>query len=214
MKRLFLMIPFVLINICSYATNMDKFQHPFYIGVFGGYGWTTWRELVPQPINQNLIMNISTPTYVNESGNIWGLFAGYEFLPYFALEANYMPYPNAKIVFGPNSLYSIQHNGQTSFTSKADEISLLAKIMMIIPKTDMRVFSSVGASDVHRYDSLADTRRVSPTFEAGFNYTFTPHVMGELAATYIGGYGDTELNPSAGYIPFLYSVHVNLAYRI
>ena len=61
-----------------------------------GLGSTTWTGLVPESKNQNLAINISTPINAREGGSSLGALAGYEFTPYFALEANYMRFADAK----------------------------------------------------------------------------------------------------------------------
>lgn len=200
-------------NLYADSAN-NKFKYPFYLGVTGGYGWTTWEGLVPPPEKQNIAMAMSTPTYVNEGGGLWGLFAGYELIPYFALEASYLKYPNAKVVFDPDSIFSFEHDGVTDFITKTETISLMGKIMMIIPHTDIRAYSSLGMADVHRYDQINDHWILSPTFGAGFNYNFTEHVMGEFGAIYTAGRGQSELNPVEDYFPFVYGVFFQLAYRL
>ena len=117
----------LLLGSSSYAATNNKFAYPFYAGVTGGYGKTTWQGLVPPEDKQNLAMELSTPKYVNEGGLLWGLFAGYELLPYFALEASYMHYPDATIAFDSSSIFSFEHDDITTFTSKTEEVSLMAK---------------------------------------------------------------------------------------
>ncbi len=205
---------FILQNLAyAAASPMDKFRYPFYIGVTGGYGSTTWEGLVPTQSNQNAATIISTPTSIQEGGLVWGFFGGYEFIPAFALEGSYLRYPNASVNFSPRSLYSFQNGGQTTLNTHTEELSLLAKIMLFIPHTELRAYSGFGAAGVHRYDQLADIWRLSPTFGIGLNYNFTPHIMTELGARYTGGYGESELNPSQDYLPFLYSAFLRLAYR-
>ena len=78
----------------------------------------------------------------------------------------------------------------------------------------MRVYSSVGVAQVHRWDDMNENNRIAPTFGVGFNYNFAEHVMGELGANYTAGYGESELNPAKDYVPFLFSVFFKVAYRI
>ena len=53
----------------SFAFSQESTQfnpssaHPFYVGVDGGYGSTTWNGLVPAPANMNLGMMTSTPPH-------------------------------------------------------------------------------------------------------------------------------------------------------
>ena len=191
----------------------NKFIHPFYIGVTGGYGSTTWDGLVPSGSNRGTAMLLSTPVNVHEGGGTWGVFVGYEFIPFFALEASYNKYPNAKIFFDPMSLVAFENNGMTELNTSTDSVSVMGKIMLIIPHTDIRAYSSAGIARVHREDPLKESWRLSPSFGVGFNYNFTDHIMGELGANYTGGYGESEINPAEDFVPFLYSVFLRVAYR-
>jgi hypothetical protein len=217
LKRLVLSLGITLTYLFAanqaFASVDDKYKHPYYIGVTGGYGWTTWGGLVPAKKNQNLALLLSTPKYVNESGALWGVFAGYEFIPNFALEAAYMHYPNARVVFDSSSLFAFNHDGTNDFSTRTEMVSLMGKLMLFIPTTDIRVYSSVGAAYVHRSDQMKDYWTASPTFGIGLNYLFSERVMGEFGANYTAGNGEAKLNPAESYFPFLYSVFLRVAYR-
>jgi hypothetical protein len=188
-------------------------SHPLYLGITGGYGSTTWQGLVPSAENQNAAMNMTTPTIVEEGGGVWGAFAGYDFSPYFALEGAYMHFPNATVQFAPFSLFSFEHDDLTEFVTRTETLSLIAKIMLFIPNTKIRAYSGLGVASIHRNDLLNDNWRYSPSFAAGFNYDFTPHIMGEIAGSYTAGYGEAQINPTDVYFPFLYAAYLRLAYR-
>lgn len=206
---LFLLIFFP--SIIQAKTN-NEFKHPIYIGAIGGFGSTTWAGLVPSQTHQNSAMSMSTPISAQEGGHVWGVLAGYEFSPYFALEGNYMRYPRANIFFDTLSLFSFNYFGLTGFATETETLSLMGKVMLIIPDTKMRVYSSAGASNVHRQDMIVDDWRLSPTFGFGLNYRFTNHFMGELGGNYTAGFGESQLNPTDTYFPFLYSISLRLAY--
>lgn len=214
-----LSFPFILcVCYCTFinaihAEVIDKFKYPFYLGMTGGYGWTTWEGLVPPANKQNFAMAISTPKFVNEGGALWGIFAGYELLPTFALEAAYMHYPNAKVEFDSGSIFAFENNGLTTFITKTENFSLMGKIMMFIPCSDIRVYSSLGVAEVHRSDPVKDHWITRPNFGAGINYNLTEKVMAEMGAAFTAGQGESELNPVESYFPFLYSAFVRLAYR-
>ena len=188
-------------------------RHPAYIGVSGGYGSTTWGGLVPDFENQNLAMSMSTPIQVNEGGGVWGAFAGYEISPFFAFELSYMNYPNAEVTFDKISLFSFDNDDLTQFTTHTETVSLMGKVMLMIPKTQLKVYSSLGIAELHRRDMLTNQWHVSPTFGAGFNYAVTPHVIAELGGSYTAGYGEAQLNPTEVYFPFLYATYLRLGYR-
>ncbi len=190
------------------------YKHPLYLGATAGYGSTTWQGLVPSKSNQNEAISISTPISVTEGGAIWGGFAGYELSPYFAVEAHYVRYPNATISFDEFSLFAFDNEGIMDLHTHTSTISVLAKVMLFIPRTTVRLFSSAGVAEIHRWDDMTENRRTSPTFGFGLNYNFSEHIMGELGANYTAGYGESELNPAKDYVPFLYSGFARLAYRI
>ncbi|MES2216988.1 MAG: hypothetical protein V4501_01110 [Pseudomonadota bacterium] len=197
----------------AYAADEDKFRYPIYVGVMAGYGSTTWSVLVPSKHKASSALALSTPTSVTEGGATGGVFAGYEIIPQFAFEMNYTKYPQAVLHFSKKSLFFFRNNHKTQFTTNTESVGLLGKFMVIIPRTTVRAFSSVGIAGVHRADILTNQWRPSPTFNVGFNYNFTPHVMTEFAVNYTGGYGQSELTPTDDYIPFLYSVYLRLGYR-
>lgn len=204
-------------SITSQAFAEEDFNHryrfPWYLGVTGGYGTTTWQGLVPSEKNLNDTMMMSTPINVTEGGAIWGVYGGYELNPYFALELSYIRYPNAKVDFSPDSLFSFEQGGLTSLNTHTETLSLMAKVMLAIPCTYARFYSGAGIAGVHRYDQIMDHWRGSPTFGLGFNLNFTDRIMGELGGVYTAGYGESQLNPAQGYYPFLYSVFLRLGYR-
>jgi len=200
-------------GICHSETTLDsRFQHPLYIGALGGYGSTTWAGLVPTSSNLNLAITMSTPIDVEEGGGVWGFFAGYEFNPYFQLEATYMHYPKAHVLFDADSIFSFINDGDTDFFTHTESVSLMGKIMLFLPHTSSRVYSSVGIASVHREDIAADRWKYNPTFGLGLNYHFTDHFMSEIGVNYTAGFGESNLNPAASYFPFLFSATLHLAY--
>lgn len=199
--------------LCAPWTTQDKFKYRFYAGFGFGYGATTWGALVPLPAKQNEAISISTPKVVDEGGSMWGTFLGYEFLPWFALEAAYMHYPVAGVTFDQESIFSYDHDGKETFHTKTDTISLMAKVMFLIPQTEFRLFSSFGPAFVFRNDLIKDDARFSPSFGAGINYNITPNLMTEFGGNYIAGFGESELDPCKDYFPFVYSIFFRIAVR-
>ncbi|NSL18291.1 outer membrane beta-barrel protein [Tatlockia micdadei] len=189
------------------------FNRAFYLGVLGGYGSTTWRGLVPTVENQNSALNLSTPIHVREGGGVWGVLAGYEIIPAFALEASYMHFPKANVFFDPDSLFSFNNNDLVTLVTNTDTLNLMGKIMLPISNTRFRVYSSAGVAGVHRTDILTKDWRLSPTFGGGINYLLNPHIMFEIGGNYTAGYGESQLSPTDSYFPFLYSVMARLSYR-
>lgn len=201
------------VSLASWDDTCVKFCHPFYMGLTGGGGSTTWGTLVPPKSRRIEAMDLSTPTSVREGGAIWGAFIGYEFLPTFAIETAYTHFPPAKVRFSEMSLFSFEHNNLTEFTTQTESLYLIAKFMVIIPGTSVRVFSALGPAGLHRRDFIEDRWRMSAAFNAGLNYNFTPRIMGEVAFNYTSGFGVSEINPTQDFMPFVYSAFVRLAYR-
>lgn len=187
--------------------------HPFYFGISGGYGSTTWYGLVPDKKHQNDAMTLSTPINTREGGAVWGALLGYEVLPYLAVEAFYMRYADATLYFNTDSIFFLDTN-QTTLVTSTETAGVIAKILMVIPHTQIRAFSGGGAAIIHRWDNLNDARRLSPTFQIGANYNITPHLMLELTGSYTAGFGVSELQPANDYMPFLYAAYFSIAYKI
>ncbi len=215
MRKLFLVGFSCLIStVHAYQSDIDNlFHHPIYVGGMAGYGSTTWQGLVPEISNQNSAISFSTPVEVNEGGAVWGLVLGYEFTPFFALEANYMKFQDAEIIFDADSLFAFDHDDVTRLTSETQTASLNAKVMLVIPKTTVRIFSSAGIASVFRKDQVNEVYRISPAFGFGVNFLITDRILAEIGTNYTAGYGESEINPVVDYVPFLYSIFGKLAFR-
>ncbi|MGQ3888906.1 outer membrane beta-barrel protein [Legionella sp. CNM-1927-20] len=188
-------------------------SNTIYLGLSAGYGSTTWEGLVPSEKNKNGAMTISTPIRVQEGGGMWGVFSGYEFNPYFAIESHYRHYPSAHVKFDKDSLFAFNHD-TTHFISHTEVTGLIGKVMLIIPNTQIKVYSGAGAAIIHRYDKINNDRRITPTFDMGFNIQLSRHFMLGFNGNYTAGYGESEIDPAKDYFPFLYSIFMNLTYRI
>lgn len=209
-----LFVSFLMLLILTKSWSSSSAKHyPFYVGFIGGYGSTTWDGLVPNSNNKNTAMSTSTPVEVDEGGAVWGALIGYELNPYFAIEANYLRFPDADVIFDEFSLFTFKNNGTTFFTTQTEAVSVIGKIMMDIPSTRLKAYSGAGIANLHREDLVLDEWRVSPTFELGFIYPVSEHFIAELTGNYIAGFGESQLNPADTYFPFLYSVTARLAYR-
>ncbi len=211
-KRIYFIL---LVSLCSITLHCkaDTTKYPMYIGLTGGYGSTTWQGLVSTRNNETDAIIISTPKNVTEGGAIWGVFAGYEFTPFFALEGNYTHYPDAKVTFDPLSLVAFNYNGLIDLNTETESVSLMAKILMSIPRTYFRVYSSAGIADIHRNDQLKNSWQISPSFGVGVHYNFSERILFEAGVNYTAGYGESELDPAEDYVPFLYSGFLRVAYR-
>lgn len=205
----------LLLTTATYSaipTDCER-NRPLYIGITGGYGQTTWGQLVPKD-NDNAALNVSTPTHVSEGGGLWGVYGGYYFLPLFALEGSYMRYPVAHLTFDPTSLFTFYHNGRTELDTNTESVSIVAKILLVIPRTKIKFYSSIGGAGVHRYDAVVNRWRLSPTFGAGFLYDINKRFIAEFGTEYVAGYGQSEMDPAEHYVPFMYSGFLRLACRL
>lgn len=193
--------------------SYSSVNNPFYVGILGGMGSTTWKGLVPSQAEQNLALNMSTPIEAQEGGHVWGGIIGFEVNPFFAFQANYIHYPTARVFFDSISLFSFNHFDLSDFTTRTESISFLGKVMLIFPDSKLRLFSSAGAGMVHRQDMIInDNWHLGPSFEVGLNYPVNDRIMAEVAGNYVAGFGESQLNPTDAYFPFLYSVSIRLAY--
>ncbi|KTD04290.1 outer membrane beta-barrel protein [Fluoribacter gormanii] len=211
-SKLFL-LSFLFLSTPCLAETENKPHHPFYVGAIGGFGSTTWKGLVPTKENQNVALMLSTPTSVEEGGSVWGIMAGYEFTRFFAIEVNYTHFPEANVLFDSISLFSFEHDGLENLSSQTETLTLMGKLMVPIPHSQMKIFSGAGVAGVHRKDIVVDDWRPGPAFSVGVNYNFTEHIMGEIAGNFTAGYGESQLNPADTYYPFLYSVAAHLIFR-
>lgn len=198
---------------CAQPEATDIFKRSLYVGAMGGFGSTTWQGLMPKANIQNSALSLSTPVAVHEGGGVWGITAGYEFTPCFAVEANYMFFPDAKLEFDQDSLFAFDNNDETILMTQTQTGSLSAKVMLVLPRTNMRVFSSAGIASVIRDDVVNKVYRISPVFAFGANLVVTDRVMVEIGSNYTAGYGESEINPVEDFIPFLYSIFLKGALR-
>lgn len=189
--------------------------NPLYFGLELGYGSTDWSQLVARysTVAEYNLLSVSAPVQAGDKGRTWGLFIGWEVQPHFAMELNFVHFPNTTIIFDPFSVYSLEH-GIVTMRSYTYAYSLLGKFMVQVANTGIRGFASAGAALIHRHDALINTGHICPTFGVGMNYVFIYNLMLEVGFQYYAGYGKAVLRPAINYIPFLYSIHLKLAYRI
>lgn len=196
------------------------FHHPAYVGLLGGFGSTDWSMLVADCNNPwgtfgsscSSTVPSSAPIQAGDKGFVWGAVVGYEIQPHFALEAAYEDFPNTTVVFGDENFYNASMSA-FSFVSQTDAYSLVGKFMVQIANSGVRGFANAGAALTHRSDMLNNIYHFTPTFGFGFDYVFRRHWMFVTGFQYYCGYGEANLTPAVNYIPFLYSLHVVMAYR-
>ena len=189
-------------------------KNPFYLGLAGGYGSSTWGWLVPNKEQQSPALMLSMPLSVTEGGGVWGVFSGYEFTKNFAAEITYLHFADAKVAFSDLSLFSFDHEGQSSFITQTETVSVMGKFILPIAPIKSNIYSSLGVAEVHRVDMFRAEWRTSPTFGLGLTHNITPHLMGDFGANYTAGYAEAQLEPTQVFFPFLYSVVFKLSYKL
>jgi hypothetical protein len=194
-------------------------SHPFYFGPILGYGSTDWSMLVvncekgDKWCNPELLAT-SAPTAAGDDGFVWGGTIGIEVRPSWAIEASFMRFPSTSVFFGNQwSFYSDKHNVHT-MRSKTWGINLVGKFMTEIACTGLRGFANAGVNFTSREDLILNTIRANPTFGVGLNYAFPERIMLEIAFQYVTGFGRANEVPVNYYIPFLYTIHLKILYRI
>lgn len=182
----------------------------FYLGAMLGWGTTTWNYLVDR---REFLAQLVTPDRVHEGGMTCGLFAGYQFTSFIALELQYLRCPRAKIYFAPLSWYVVM-DGVSEVNSNTDAYSLAMKVMAPVFHTPIKVFALAGGAMEHRADKLAKRKiNYGGTFGAGLRMPISNRIFAELIFQYYTGYGQTNIIPVYKYMPFIYTVDFSLAYR-
>jgi len=141
------------------------------------------------------------------------MYLGCEPFPFFALEGSFIKYPTAFIHFDESSIFSFINEDLTGFRTHTNSASLMAKLMVPIPTTPIKIYSSAGIAGVYRKDMLVNDHYVRPTFGFGANYNLTTRLMAEIGANYTAGFGEPTISPSDSYFPFLYAVFARLGFR-
>lgn len=213
MKRFFLIILFVVCSISaalaggSSAKESIEAKRPFYLGVLGGYGHTTWGELISP--EQSWLVLQSTPISTRDNGFVWGFLGGYNFTPNFALEATFVKFHDSDVYFLENSFYT----PVDQYRTKTHVFTLVGKFIVPMSRLKISPYANAGLSLTHRKDILANKYRVGAAFGVGAMKDISDRVTFDLNFQYITGYGMSELKPALDYIPFLLSAQARLLYR-
>lgn len=208
------------LSLFSYAANANKIDmhklfpsKTVYIGINVGGGATTWKYLVdkydppPNPISA------TTPSHVDEGGAAWGIVFGFDVSSNFAIEFQYVEFPDSKITFDDfgKVTYMLQSN---TITSHTEAYSLSGKFYLPVGvNTHLRAFSAVGAGLVKRDDIINEVSCVTPYMSAGLSYNFTRHLISEVGFQYFTGFGASEVLPVQDFVPFAWDAYFRLAYQ-
>lgn len=218
---------------CQASVPNDIFPiKTVYLGVNMGGGSTEWKYLVDTADPADT--SVSTPQSVSEGGPSWGVVFGYEISKNFAVELQYMQFANASIQLFQDSPYVDQAgNNISSITSKTDAFSLSGKFLTQIGHTHLRAFAAIGVGTVERTDPLVNYKTsstpppysnytgksdtiscVTPYLSSGVVYNFSRHWMLESGFQYYTGFGKSQVDPVASFIPFAWDAYARLAYQI
>ncbi len=203
-------------------------KHPFYFGGSVGYGSTDWSEITTSPstATQVNLAAETAPIGAKDDGFAWGGFIGYQFSKHFTLEGVYTRYHSTVVSFQTDitpNLYGIEQ-----FRTNTHSYSLLGKIMVPFGFTNVYVYADAGVTYVHRNDvqvtpdpnnpPVAFDKRskghFGPSFGFGLAYNLTEHLFAEGAFQYTTGYGKADVKPAEDYIPFVYSLMLNMGVRV
>lgn len=175
-------------------------QHGFYLGALTGFGDTNWERLV----SQDQASSNATPSFASGKGAILGGLIGYQFSHYFAIQSEYIHYPDSTVKFNAAAQQFLGLNF-SQLNTATNYFALLSKFMLPIGESNLSAFSALGFAYVHRHDRMADTGDFRPTFGFGFDYKLSHRVVTELGFSYTPGTGKAVENAAASYIPYLYS---------
>lgn len=185
-----------------------------YFGVSVGGGSTEWKYLVDTTDPQNNLDAV-TPIAVDEGGPSWGVVIGYDVSKNFAVELQYIQFPNSNITFDEFGQLSYNLNSST-IISKTDAYSLSGKFLVPVGvRTHLRAFAAVGGGVVERSDVINENATcVTPYMSAGLDYNFTRHWILESGFQYYTGFGASQEYPVSSFIPFAWDAYARLAYQI
>lgn len=181
-------------------------KYPMYVGPIFGYGTTTWRQIV----GRDDLSRLSTPVNVEEGGFTYGLLIGYNLSTWFALEASYVRIPTATIYLDPESSddYPIKQ-----FNNRTNLYTIVGKFIVPISDTNVGAFADAGMGIVQRSDFYANVSRITGAFGFGFMVNPVQHLLVQVGFRLYMGYGRSEALPVKDFVPFVYTVHMAVAYR-
>ena len=212
----FSLVFFLLLTFNSYV--YADYPQGFYIGPSMGYASTDWGFLVTPNFLPNGDWNMaaaSAPVAAKDSGADFSVLAGYRFSKYFAIEGSYSYFHNTHVTLDSANYILDKHHvtttgGTYTFNSKTQAIALQLKLSLPITfwgLKNLSVFSSLGPEVTFRKDMFADTSRIGGVFGAGLDYDFNSRISSQLYFNYYTGYGESNVYPVEGYMPFIYQIN-------
>lgn len=201
-------------------------HHRFYISPIVGFGSTDWSLLIasckgkptdatnPDPdgiYNCDLgTLQMAAPIAASDSGITLGAVLGYHISPIFAAELRVLRFPKTSVLFDPSFNYYHEKYGINALESNTTTVSALGKFITPIGHSSYFAYANAGVNCTHRYDLLANTYHITPTFGLGLGRRLNDSTDLSLEFTYIAGIGRATNMPAEDYIPFLYSIHARL----
>lgn len=194
-------------------TEFSVLQHPLYVGLITGYGNTNWQRLV----SEDGTSLDATPSSADGQGALIGGLVGYDWTQYIGFEAQFIRFPNADVNFIADPLtpgLPNQYGGLTHMTSKTNYASMLVKASAPFDDNHFSGFGEIGYAAEMVSDVLANRHDFRPTFGFGVSWFALSHWTYTAAFNYTPGTGVASQTTAAGYIPYLYSGQIIIAYRI
>lgn len=220
-------IPYTALASASFPNAHT--MHHWYILAGAGEGSTTWSELISQtrydgsnPTNNT---DITNPIKAGDRGTTLNASLGYRLNDRFSIEVGYQHEPTSHIVFSMepgiqlerkialNNIYSsLPPDGQ--FNSYTDAFNCVGKFHVPIRHTKLSAYAETGMSYVRRRDILAHISKIGAQFGGGVDYQFNNRWFTNIGGRFTTGYGRSVTDPADVYIPFLYSVNLNVGYLL
>jgi opacity protein-like surface antigen len=200
-------------------------QHPFYIGFGIGVGSTDWSEITTEPgaAAQSAPLSAKSNAFTIQT------YIGYQFSKHFTVESIYTHYPRTTVGFqtfeqnpGNPNIYGLK-----SLKTDTDSYSLIGKFLVPFGFSHVNVYADAGVTFVHRRDisfvadpdlganyTKQNSIRAGASFGFGLATNLSERLFSEASFQYTTGYGKASLKPAESYIPFVYSLTLNLGYRL
>lgn len=213
-----LLLTIALVTSCA-ADEQNFSNHFFYVGGMSGNADADWSSVVGTDIS-TLGPN---PLSADGNGMLFGLDAGYQFSPHFAIEGEFIDLPSSKLVFESQNDY---HAGKTLNTTMLFA-AIVFKVIAPLPNSKFSVFVDAGPAyqylhyphsgvDVPAYgyaeSTLGDIGTWAPTFGGGLLYRINNHWQAEGSFQYAPGTGRSVQNPMNYYVPEIYAGTFKLDY--
>jgi hypothetical protein len=205
-----LLLSIALISSCA-ADEQNFSNHFFYAGGMFGNANENWSDVVStDPLTQK-----TNPLSADGNGILFGLDAGYQFSPHFAIEGEMISLPSTKLVFyqkldpykTPDNMYNVGVVN-ASMVFAAVEFKVIAPL----PNSKFSLFVDAGPGYVYMDYPITNIGIIVPTFGGGLLYRINDHWQAEGAFQYAPGTGKSVGDPMYFFVPETYAGTFKLDY--